>query len=107
MTNSPNTAKQAPELDICVSANSNLIHIEEKVTGRNIATMTMKGGTREEKIALALQFAAAPELLEAAEAFDAFFTKMMEKQREDLQVGWLNVANLARAAIARAKAVRS
>jgi hypothetical protein len=49
-------------LDICVSANSGLVHVEEKATGRNVATMTMKAATKEEKIDMALLFAASPDL---------------------------------------------
>lgn len=48
-----NTKLQTPELDICVSDNSNLIHIEEKVSGRNIATITFKGASKKERIEVA------------------------------------------------------
>lgn len=43
------------ELDICVSDNSNLILIEEKETGRCVATLTMKGSTKEERIRIGLK----------------------------------------------------
>jgi hypothetical protein len=62
-------AKHTPGLDICISANSNLVHIEERVSGRNIATMTMKGATREEKIVMAMKFSAAEDMLDALETF--------------------------------------
>jgi hypothetical protein len=76
------TQKRRPELDICISANSALVHIEEKVSGRNIATMTMKGGTKEEKIAMAMKFAAAEDMLEALKSFfDPSLGSFIDKAR--------------------------
>jgi hypothetical protein len=68
-------------LDICISANSNLVHVEEKATGRNVATMTMKAATKEEKIDMALLFAAAPDLRRELEHSQRQLKEMLDSTR--------------------------